>query len=178
VQWPAPVPSPSADGEEPPAQERRLFEDGRYFTADGRARFVVDTPRPPEEPTSSRYPLVLLTGRGTSAQWHTGTRTSKSAILRSLAPQQLYVQIAPDDAEARGIGPDDEVLLTSRRGEVRARAQVTANVGAGQVFLPMHHPETNRLTASSFDPQSRQPSYKWSAVEVRKLAAEDGRRSG
>ena len=170
VQWPAPA------GGDTPAQERRLFEDGRFFTADGRARFVVDAPRAPEEATSARYPLVLLTGRGTSAQWHTGTRTSKSAILRSLAPDHLYVQISPEDAAARGIGPDDEVTLASRRGEVRARAQVTANVGAGQVFLPMHHPETNRLTSSSFDPHSRQPSYKWSAVEVKKASPEDGRR--
>ena len=43
------------------------------------------------------------------------------------------------------------------RGEVRARADVTANVGAGQLFLPMHHEATNRLTATSFDPHSRQP---------------------
>ncbi len=160
VQWPAPP------GEW--TQERRLFEDGRFFTPDGRARFVFEAPRPPDEATSGRFPLVLLTGRGTSAEWHTGTRTSKSAILRSLAPQHLYLQLAPDDAEARGIAPDDEVFIASRRGEIRARAQVTANVAAGQVFLPMHHPDTNVLTSSSFDPSSRQPSYKWSAVEVRR----------
>jgi anaerobic selenocysteine-containing dehydrogenase len=173
VQWPAPA---GADGAGVPLlAERRLFEDGRFFTPDGRARFVVDTPRPPEEAPSPRYPLVLITGRGTSAQWHTETRTGKSAILRSLAPQHLYVQIAPDDAAARGIGPDDEVIVASRRGEIRARAQVTANVATGQVFLPMHHPSTNVLTASSFDPSSRQPSYKWAAVEVRALTTADGR---
>ena len=35
------------------------------------------------------------------------------------------------------------------------------------MFVPMHYPETNRLTAASFDPHSRQPSYKHAAVEVR-----------
>jgi assimilatory nitrate reductase catalytic subunit len=160
IQWPA----PATGGER--AGERRLFEDGRFFTPDGRARFVFDTPRPPEEPLTRRHPLVLLTGRGTSAQWHTETRTGKSAILRSLSPQHLYVQLSPDDAAARGIGPDDEVVVSSVRGEVRARAQVTANVAPGQVFLPMHHAATNTLTAASFDPHSRQPSFKWAAVDV------------
>jgi assimilatory nitrate reductase catalytic subunit len=172
VQWPARTSADGAGAGERD-RERRLFEDGRFFTDDGRARFVFDAPRPPEDPVNRRYPLVLLTGRGTSAQWHTETRTGKSAILRSLAPQHLYVQIAPDDAAARGIGPDDEVIVMSRRGEVRARAQVTANVGPGQVFLPMHHPATNTLTSSSFDPHSRQPSYKWSAVEVRAIDTAD-----
>jgi assimilatory nitrate reductase catalytic subunit len=167
VQWPC---ASAADAD---VTERRLFEDGRYFTPDGRARFVFDDPRPPEEPLSARYPLVLMTGRGSSAQWHTGTRTSKSAILRSLAPQQLYVQIAPVDADARGIAPDDEVVVVTIRGEVRARADVTANVGAGQLFLPMHHEATNRLTATSFDPHSRQPSYKWAAADVRKAGPDD-----
>jgi anaerobic selenocysteine-containing dehydrogenase len=171
VQWPA----PAGGSAQPLAGERCLFEDGRFFTPDGRARFIFDTPHPPDESTSRRFPLVLLTGRGTSAQWHTGTRTGKSAILRSLAPQHLYLQITPDDAAGRGIGPDDEVIVASRRGEIRARAQITANVADGQVFLPMHHPSTNVLTASSFDPSSRQPSYKWAAVEVRALTTADGR---
>jgi len=162
VQWPFPA------GEVPEATERRLFEDGRFFTPDGRARFVVGDVRPPDEATSARYPLVLLTGRGSSAQWHTETRTGKSAMLRSLSPQRLYVQISPADAEARGISPEDEVVVTSIRGEIGARADVTPNVAPGQVFLPMHHPDTNRITAPSFDPYSRQPSYKWSAVEVSK----------
>jgi assimilatory nitrate reductase catalytic subunit len=168
VQWPCPASEATA-----PAPERRLFEDGRFFTSSGRANFVFADPRPPEEALTSRHPLVLLTGRGSSAEWHTGTRTSKSAILRSLAPTQLYVQIAPADAEPRGILSGDEVMVTTVRGDVRARAQVTPNVAAGQVFLPMHHPDTNRLTAPSFDPQSRQPSYKWSAAEVRRLTPED-----
>jgi assimilatory nitrate reductase catalytic subunit len=168
VQWPCPV------GASAGPRERRLFEDGRFFTPDARARFVFDDPRPPEEALTARHPLVLLTGRGTSAQWHTGTRTSKSAILRSLSPTQLYVQISPDDASSRGIGPDDEVIVSTVRAEVRARAQVTANVAAGSLFLPMHHPATNRLTAASFDPQSRQPSYKWSPAEVRRAGPGDG----
>ncbi|MDQ4070293.1 MAG: nitrate reductase, partial [Actinomycetota bacterium] len=155
-------------------EQRRLFEDGRFFTANGRARFVWEEPRPVAEPTSEEYPFVLLTGRGSSSQWHTQTRTSKSAMLRALYPQEPYVEISPADAAALGVGPDEWVVVRSPRGEMEARAYVTPTVAAGQVFVPMHYAGTNRLTRPTFDPYSRQPSYKWSAVGVRRL--EDGRR--
>ncbi|HEX7132273.1 MAG TPA: molybdopterin oxidoreductase family protein, partial [Iamia sp.] len=167
VQWPLPATSASSAGE-PVAVERRLFADGRFFTPDGRARFVVDDPVPPLEQPSTRHPLVLLTGRGSASQWHTETRTGKSPTLRALAPDGLWVDIHPDDAAPRSIGPGDQVVVESARGAVRARAQVTPSVAPGQVFLPMHHPQVNTLTFPSFDPHSRQPSYKYAAVEVRR----------
>jgi assimilatory nitrate reductase catalytic subunit len=121
---------------------------------------------PPPEPTSARYPFVLLTGRGSSAEWHTGTRTSKSPMLQALSPTELHVELSPDDAAELGVQADEWVTVRSRRGEVRARAFLTPNVQRGQVFLPMHHPDTNLLTLARFDPHSRQPAYKHCAVEI------------
>jgi assimilatory nitrate reductase catalytic subunit len=167
VQWPC-----SNAEEELPTQERRLFGDGRFFTPDGKARFVFEEPRDVPEPVSEAYPLVLLTGRGTSSQWHTQTRTAKSDVLRKLYPADLYVEIHPDDASARGIAPQDRVVVRSRRGEVTARAYLTAGVRPGQVFLPMHYPGVNDLTKAVFDPYSKQPSYKHCAVEVAKSLEE------
>lgn len=155
------------------SSERRLFEDGRYCHPDGRARFCFEDPRPVGETTSKKYPLILLTGRGSASQWHTETRTGKSPILRSLAAKQPYVEISPVDAEARGIAPEDWVVVFSQRGSMRARAFVTSTVAPGQVFVPMHEVTTNQLTDSSFDPYSRQPSYKHCAVEVRRREARD-----
>ncbi len=161
VQWPAP------SGDLKP--ERRLFADGRFFHPDGRARFVWEEPRPVAEPTSEEFPYVLLTGRGSSSQWHTQTRTSKSAMLRTLYPERPYVEISPADAVALGVAADEWVVVSSARGEMEARAYVTPTVAAGQVFVPMHYVGTNRLTRPSFDPYSRQPSYKSAAVAVRPL---------
>ena len=152
-----------------PAQQRRLFEDGRYYTTDGRARFVFEAPRALPEPVDEAYPLVLLTGRGTSAQWHTQTRTSKSAILRKLYPAEIYLEMHPRDAEARGIADGSMVTVTSRRASIRAQVRLTATIQRGMVFLPMHYAEVNQLTLNVVDPQSRQPSYKHCAVEVRAL---------
>lgn len=162
IQWPLPAGATATPG------ERRLFEDGRYFHPDKRARFVFEEPRAVAEPVNPRYPLALLTGRGSSSEWHTRTRTSKSAVLRSLSSDEPYVEITPDDATARSIGPNDWVVVSSGRGAMRARAVITPTVGAGQVFVPMHYATTNQLTVSEFDAYSRQPSYKTGAVEVRR----------
>jgi anaerobic selenocysteine-containing dehydrogenase len=170
IQWPA----PAATGTLPRRQERRMFEDGRFFHPGGRARFLYDDPRPVAEPTTDQFPFVLLTGRGSSSQWHTQTRTSKSAILRTLYPDQPYVEISPVDAAGIGVATDEWVAVASARGEMEARAYVTPTVAPGQVFVPMHYAGTNRLTNPSFDPHSRQPSYKSAAVVVRPL--EDRRR--
>jgi assimilatory nitrate reductase catalytic subunit len=161
VQWPYPTGALRT-----PGGEHRMFTDGQYFHPDSRAKFVFSEPTSVRETTSTRYPFVLLTGRGSSSQWHTGTRTAKSPLLRSLAPQVPYIEIAPGDAEALGISMNDNVEVRSSRGSMQARAFVTATVSAGQVFVPMHFADTNQLTSPSFDPHSRQPSYKHCAVSV------------
>ena len=167
IQWPCPAGDPAVASE----TERRLFEDGRYYHPDGRARFLHEDPRPLPEPPNDRFPLLLLTGRGSAAQWHTQTRTAKSAVLRKLYPARIYVEVNPVDAKDRGIVTSDAVQVESRRGRIGATAFVTRSVQPGHVFVPMHYEETNRLTDAVFDPYSKQPSYKACAVEVRFVAA-------
>lgn len=161
--------NPSSVIRHSPARERRLFADGRFFTPDGRAKFHFDPPRPMPEPPDAEYPFILMTGRGSSAQWHTGSRTNKSAILRKLAPTVLHVEINPADAASRRITDGARVAVRSRRASIEAVAFVTAVVQPGSVFMPMHFPDVNKLTFPAFDPHSRQPSYKACAVTVTRL---------
>ncbi len=163
VQWPFPK---SDDPTARPATERRLFADGGFYHADGRARFHFEAPVPPPEVPSGEFPFVLLTGRGTSAQWHTQSRTAKSDILRRLAPPSVYVEVHPRDARRLGINDRAATRVRSRRGEIIATAFVTTSVPEGSVFLPMHYPEVNQLTLQVVDPHSRQPSYKHCAVAL------------
>ncbi len=160
IQWPFP------QGQGPQKQERRLFEDGRFYHEDERARFLFDEPKPLSEPPSKKFPFILLTGRATASQWHTQTRTAKSAVLRKLYSRDPYVEISPDDAREQGVGPNDWVLIESQRGRVKAKAFITHAVLPGQVFVPMHYSEINKLTDAVFDPHSRQPSYKACAVRL------------
>ena len=165
VQWPF----PEQGGD--PAPQRRLFADGKFYHPDGKAKFLFDPPASPPETPTAKYPLWLLTGRGTASQWHTQTRTSKSPVLRKLYPAEIYVEINPEDARRLGIKPEERVVVESQRGSLVAKAFVTYTIRPGQVFLPMHYEATNRLTLAHFDPHSRQPSYKNCAVRVRPLDA-------
>jgi assimilatory nitrate reductase catalytic subunit len=171
IQWPCARDRGDSSGDHSPdnfktIRERRLFEDGQFFTPDGKARFVFEKPCAQPEAPDQDYPFTLLTGRGTSAQWHTGTRTEKSDVLRKLRPSGVYVEINPEDARRLGIASHCKVKVASRRGTLVAKAFITSTIQPGQVFVPMHYVEANRLTLASFDPYSRQPSYKACAVRV------------
>jgi assimilatory nitrate reductase catalytic subunit len=168
VQWPCPIRAPE------PGSQRRLFEDGRFYHPDGRARFLFEEPRVLPEPADEQFPFQLLTGRGSAAQWHTQTRTGKSDVLRKLHPHEPFVEINPADARSLGVEIGGWVVVESRRGRARVRAFVTPTVPVGQLFLPMHDGSTNLLTLSAFDPESRQPAYKACAVRVRADRAGEG----
>jgi assimilatory nitrate reductase catalytic subunit len=167
VQWPYPA------GTTDRATHRRLFADGRFYHPSGKAKFVFEAPRQMPEPPSARFPYLLLTGRAGAAPWHTQTRTAKSAVLAQLAPREVYVEINPEDARRDGIRPHQEVIVESQRGRLRAKAFVTYAVRPGQVFVPMHYHQANRLTHAHFDPYSRQPSYKDCAVRIRPAEPHD-----
>ncbi len=163
IQWPLPEETKTF------AQERRLFEDGRFFYKDGKAKFIFSDLRSHPEPVDSQYPFILLTGRGTSSQWHTQTRTGKSAVLRKMYPQQVYLEINREDARKMGVQQGQRVRVSTKRGEVKACASILSTIPKGQIFMPMHYPETNQLTLGVFDPHSRQPSYKVCAANVEAL---------
>ena len=123
IQWP--WTANNAAGGFQPEQQRRLFDDGRFFHADGKAKLIVDSITPMAETTDDEYPVMLLSGRGTVSQWHTQTRTHKSPVLRKLYPNRAYVEINPDDAAKWRIRNGDQVTIASRRGEVTAFAPVS-----------------------------------------------------
>ncbi len=165
VQWPL-MKIQSAKFNVSSFKERRLFEDGKFFTPDKRAKFVFDEPQLVPEQRSDEFPLILLTGRGTSAQWHTETRTAKSAVLAKMMPEELMLDLNPQDADKLGIRDGMRVRVISQRAELTTKVRVTTCVSPGEVFLPMHDNRVNQLTHASFDPHSRQPSYKHSVVRV------------
>lgn len=165
IQWPYPI------GHESGESERRLFANGRFFHADSRARFVWAEPRPLPEAPDAKYPFLLLTGRGSAAQWHTQTRTAKSEVLKKLYPAEVYVELNPRDAGELKIRPGDWVIVSSRRGSLQAKAVVVPTVPPRQVFVPMHYATANLLTDAVFDPFSFQPAYKACAVHLERCTS-------
>jgi assimilatory nitrate reductase catalytic subunit len=164
IQWPF----PAVETPHLVPQERRLFEDGIYYHPSNEAKIHFSPVTELPEPADVAYPILPLTGRGTSSQWHTQTRTGKSDILKKLYPAGIYVEIHPEDAAERGLANGSRVIVRSRRGELEAEVYQAPTVQHGQIFIPMHYPELNALTHSSFAPHSRQPNYKVCAVALSK----------
>lgn len=150
----------------------RLYTDGRFQTADGRAKlFTVECEPFPEQPTAD-FPLILNTGR-TVEHWHTRTKTGAVAILDSMSPR-AWLEMNPRDAKKLGLKAHDDVSIVSRRSRVdKVELRVTEIVAPGQIFMPFHFAETNvnRATQSAFDPISREPNYKQCSVRVERTLA-------
>jgi assimilatory nitrate reductase catalytic subunit len=161
-QWPFPA------GGEPAA---RRYIDGRYATPDGRARLMPVVYRPPAEAPDERFPLRLTTGRQRD-QWHTMTRTGRVAALRRNTAETV-VTISSQDAALSGVTDGEWSLVSSPRGEIRARVKVDAGQPAGLVFMPFHRGPlleasgwANTLLGRALDPVSFQPELKHTVVRV------------
>jgi assimilatory nitrate reductase catalytic subunit len=166
-QWPRPA------GAAP--RTTRFFASGRFYHPDGKARFVaVDLPE--TERRDERYPLTLNTGR-IRDQWHTMTRTGRSARLSSHIAEP-FAEIHPRDAADLGVETASLVEIASPHGGVVVRALVTDRQAAGNVFVPMHwngefaaRARVDVLVPAVTDPFSGQPASKNVAVAVRPFDA-------
>ena len=159
----------------------RLYEDGIFPTADGRARFAAHAWQPTAEQRESRYPFSLTTGR-LRDQWHGMTRTGTLGRLFGHVAEPC-VQLHPHDMERRKLKNGDLVHVTSKRGSIVVPVQADATVGLSQAFMAMHWGSeflsgcsstgerlagVNALTTSAFCPTSKQPELKHAAVKVLK----------
>lgn len=159
-----------------PQGTKRMFGDGNYFTSNGKAKFVPVAIKMPATLTNKSFPLVLNTGR-VRDQWHTMTRTGKSARLSS----HIYEPIAmlhPDDAENYAIHDGELVELQSSWGHALARSVVTDEQRQGEVFMPMHwndqftrHGYADAMVNPHYDPISGQPEFKHTPITIKTFAA-------
>ncbi|QVV67190.1 molybdopterin oxidoreductase family protein [Synechococcus sp. LA31] len=164
-QWPFPQGSIAS------SDSKRLYANGCFPTPSGRARFVADPVLGLAEPPCAVYPLVLTVGRYLG-QWHTMTRTAKVDRLQTMHPEPL-LEIHPNDAKRFGVVDGELAAVSSRRGSVTAKVQVSDRIRPGSVFLPMHWGfsqdqacEANVLMHDQACPISKQPELKATAVVV------------
>ena len=159
----------------------RLYEDGRYATPDGRARFVDTVGEPLAETRDARYPFSLNTGR-LRDQWHGMSRTGTLGRLFGHEPEP-GVDMHSRDMERLGLAAGELVQVSSRRGELILPARASEQVSSMQCFIAMHWGEeylwgatrdgqrvagVNALTSPAFCPQSKQPELKHAAVKLSK----------
>ncbi len=153
------------------AGQARLYGDGHYATADGRARFVAPAWRPTAEVRDARFPVSLNTGR-LRDQWHGMSRTGTLGRLFAHAPEPT-LDLHPQELARRRWKNGDLVRVKSRRGELVLPVHASSAVLPAQAFIAMHWgPEVmsgqgvNALTSAACCPQSQQPELKHAAVRL------------
>lgn len=166
VQWPVNAANPQG--------RERLFTDRRFFHPDGKARLIAIRPRLPINQPTGVYPLVMNTGR-IRDQWHTMTRTGKSARLMQHISEP-FCQFHP--ADAPDVQDGDLVRVSSSHGWLLLRARPDSLQPRGSVFVPMHwnsqfsqQARVDALVEANTDPLSGQPESKHMPVSLRRWAA-------
>ncbi|MGH8446167.1 MAG: molybdopterin-dependent oxidoreductase, partial [Solimonas sp.] len=156
---------------------QRLFGDGRYSHADGRAAFVATAPVAPAHAPDDGYPLVLNTGR-VRDQWHTMTRTGLAPTLGGHMPEP-YVDLHPADVLACGVREGELARVTSRWGSLVVRVRSSGEMRRGQVFVPIHWNDqfasdarVGALVNPVVDPISGEPEFKHTPVRLDEFRAD------
>ena len=170
-QWPYPEGASSG--------QARLYADGVFPTADGRAQFVADAYKPVIEPRSARFPFSLNTGR-LRDQWHGMSRTGTLGRLFGHVAEPS-VGLHPQDMAKLGLKESQLVAIIGKRGQVLVQAKADPQVAPTQAFLAMHWGSevlggidaaglplsgVNALMPPAFCPTSKQPELKHAAVRI------------
>lgn len=161
VQW------PFRAGETLEADERRLFEDGKYYTPSKKAKFhFEDIAENPTE-TSKEFPYIFNSGRGTVGQWHTGVRSREIMESERIYSKESYVFMHPELAKELNIEENERIKIASQNGVTSEfNVKISDTVKKEHLYAPIHYIETNALTPSVYDPYSKEPSFKTVAVNI------------
>jgi formate dehydrogenase alpha subunit len=159
LQWPCPAPDHPGT---------KYLHEGKFSR--GLGKFTGVDFEPPAELPDAEYPLVLNTGRRLY-HYHTGTMTRRTKGLSALQPDE-WIEINPADACKLGIESGEMVKVSSRRGAITIRAEITDRVKPGMVFTTFHFAEAavNFLTNTARDPVAKIPELKVCAVKVEKVS--------
>jgi len=164
IQW------PFREGEELKEDERRLYEDGKFYTPSKKAKFIFEDAKENPLPTTEEFPYVLNTGRGTVGQWHTQTRTKEVQFIEDVSIKKSYIYMNSKLALENGIKENDFIRVYSINGEdADFFVKITDNLRYEQLYAPIHYIECNKLTPSLYDPYSKEPSYKATPIYFEKL---------
>lgn len=159
IQW------PFREGEKLQEDQRRLYEDGQFFTPSKKAQFIFEKPLENPMPTTEEFPFVFNTGRGSVGQWHTQSRTKEVKFVEDVSLKKAYLYMNPEIAKSHGVKENDRICVYSANGQnADFTVKITDNVREDELYAPIHYIECNKLTPSIYDSYSKEPSYKSAAV--------------
>ena len=161
VQW------PFRAGETLTEDQRRLYEDGQYYTPSKKVKFMYEDIAENPTKTSKEFPYIFNSGRGTVGQWHTGVRSREIDESNRIYSKESYVLMNPELAKELNIAENERVKISSQNGVTSEFNVVySEDVKKEHLYAPIHYIETNSLTPSVYDPYSAEPSFKTVAVNI------------
>ncbi|OYW97876.1 MAG: nitrate reductase, partial [Bosea sp. 32-68-6] len=167
VQWPVSAGRPRGTS--------RLFAQGGFFTADGRARMVPLALPALAHATSDAFPMLLNTGR-VRDHWHTMTRSGLSPRLGAHIAEPT-VQLNPADAARIGLSDGGFARIGNAFGTVVLKVALDVGVQAGSLFAPIHWSAETASQArigaavqADCDPFSGQPEMKATPSSIAPVA--------
>lgn len=164
IQW------PFKEGDDIEKEERRLFEDKKFYTQNKKAKFIYEDIMSPPFEQNEEYPYILNTGRGTVGQWHTQTRTREIPDVEAIIMKEGYINLNTDLAEELDIRENDMVKVSSPNGvSNKFLVKLSRTVKKDQLYAPMHYIEANSVLPSIFDTYSKEPNYKYGPVKIEKI---------
>ena len=164
IQW------PFKEGDDIEKEERRLFEDKKFYTPNKKAKFIYEDIMSPPFEQNEEYPYILNTGRGTVGQWHTQTRTREISDVEAIIMKEGYINLNTDLAEELDIKENDMVKVSSPNGvSNKFLVKLSRTVKKDQLYAPMHYIEANSILPSIFDTYSKEPNYKYGPVKIEKI---------
>jgi formate dehydrogenase major subunit len=116
---------------------------------------------------SSKYSYILTTGR-LLEHYNSGTMTRRTPNKELVTEDILFIH--PVDAETKGVGTGDFVIVFSERGETNMKIEITDIVKPGILYTTFHFPEAsiNYLTSNVGDEYTLTPEYKVVVVDFKK----------
>ncbi|MEI7085199.1 formate dehydrogenase subunit alpha [Pectobacterium versatile] len=159
IQWPCPTLEHSGTP--------YLYQGNHFDTPSGKGKLFATQWRAPAEVPDEKYPLVLCTVREVG-HYSCRSMTGNCAALQALADEPGCVQMNPEDANQLGIKDKELVWVSSRRGKVISRADVSERINRGTIYMTYQWwiGACNELTQDNLDPISKTPETKYCAAKV------------
>ena len=153
---------------------KRLYEDGRFSTEDGRARFMRTEWRgfqaPGKEAQRQRHRYLVNNGRA-NLVWQSAYLDTANELVMNRWPYP-FIEMHPDDMAEIGVREGDLVEVHNDSGATQAMVYPTDTARPGETFMLFGYPRgvMGNLTNPEGVNELVIPNYKQTWADIRKLA--------
>lgn len=152
--------------------DTKILHEKEFKLGKGQLHFFNFSNSPELESNSKKYPFILTTGR-ILQHYNCGTMTRRTPNKELVKEDVLLIN--PADAKKKDLRTGDRVALSSERGSIQIKVELSNNIKEGILFTTFHFPEVgiNFITSSVEDVDSLTPEYKVVAVDIERVNSDN-----